>query len=65
MKKKILASILAATMVLGLTACGAQEVTDAANQAAADAINAANEQLRAQAEAAQQPEGDAETVQTN
>ncbi len=34
MKKKILASILAATMVLGLTACGAQEVTDAANQAA-------------------------------
>ena len=51
MKKKILASILAATMVLGLTACGAQEVTDAANQAAdvvadnadavADAANAA------------------------
>ena len=49
MKKKILASILAATMVLGLTACGAAEVTDAANQAAevvednADAIaDAAN-----------------------
>ncbi|MBR6238030.1 MAG: extracellular solute-binding protein [Lachnospiraceae bacterium] len=51
MKKKILASILAATMVLGLTACGAAEVTDAANQAAdvvednadaiADAANAA------------------------
>lgn len=37
MKKKILASILAATMVLGLTACGANEVTDAANQAA-DAV---------------------------
>jgi len=34
MKKKILAGILAATMVFGLTACGAQEVTDAADTAA-------------------------------
>ena len=59
MKKKILASILAATMVLGLTACGAQEVTDAANTAAdavadnADAIaDAANEAADAVADAA-------------
>ena len=37
------------------------EGADAANQAAADAVNAANEQLRAQTEGA----GDAESIQTN
>ncbi len=59
MKKRLLASILAATMVLGLTACGAQEVTDAANQAAdvvednADAIaDAGNAAADAAADAA-------------
>ncbi len=59
MKKRLLASILAATMVLGLTACGAQEVTDAANTAAdavadnADAIaDAANQAADAAADAA-------------
>ncbi|WP_022764827.1 VanW family protein [Butyrivibrio sp. XPD2006] len=44
------------------------EGAEAANQAAADAVNAANEQLRVQAEQAaqaQQPEGDAESIQTN
>ncbi|MCR5398996.1 MAG: extracellular solute-binding protein [Lachnospiraceae bacterium] len=41
MKKKILASILAATMVLGLTACGASGADAAANTAADTAADSA------------------------
>jgi ethanolamine transporter len=51
---------LAGALAAARNAAGT-EGADAANQAAADAVNAANEQLRAQTEGA----GDAESIQTN